>query len=250
MPAPTIGRRNDSTSSEAMSGHLVHATIHHLVPAKTPRYFTFIRQPAPLAVSQYNHDASRTDDPPTLLGVVRSPAPQPTTGGFEQRLGGSGRQRGRGTARASSGSSAPPRNSTSDLPHIFEAIGVPLDLHESAGRRGRRRPRRISGRPSRTSPSSGTRNSPTRSPNGSPTTTARMRGSTSWPAQPAKRCASPTAGARPRVRLALDQGQVVRAWCAPTRAAPDRRAARRQFLETPGSAISVISSARWPMSGS
>ena len=70
-----------------IAGHDVHGTIHRLVPGKEPRYFTFVRHPAERAVSQYNHDASRTALPPGFSEWYDRQMPDPQFEGLRRALG-------------------------------------------------------------------------------------------------------------------------------------------------------------------
>jgi hypothetical protein len=110
-----------------ISGHLVHASVHQLVPGKTPRYFTFVRQPAALAVSHYNHEASRIDDPPGFWEWYEARPPNTQVAAFEHQLGVVGIKEV--TQRLKDFWYVGPTEWIDrDLPHILAEIGVPTEF--------------------------------------------------------------------------------------------------------------------------
>ena len=107
-----------------VSGHRVHATVHRLAGGRPARYFTFLRRPADLAVSQYNHDAGRLADPPEFWDWYADRGPNQQFRWLCHRLG---------VARFDEiverledfwfvGIT---EELDRDLPRVFEAIGVP-----------------------------------------------------------------------------------------------------------------------------
>jgi len=126
MPQPDEWPAKKRNRLRVISGHRVHATAHHLVEGRNARYFTFLRDPAGLVVSQYNHDASRLTDPPAFWEWYQDRAPNPQLNWCRHRLGvvtynevidRLGEFWFVGVTE----------HLDRDLPNIFEAIGVPTE---------------------------------------------------------------------------------------------------------------------------
>jgi len=102
----------------------VHATTHRFVEGREVRYFTFLRDPATLALSQYNHEASRLDDLPEFWDWYADRPPDPQLRWCNHRLGTVGYDE---VVAALEGFWFVGTTETLDknLPRIFKAIGVP-----------------------------------------------------------------------------------------------------------------------------
>jgi len=126
MPQPDDWPARKRNRLKVISGHRVHATAHRLVEGRNARYFTFLRDPVNLVVSQYNHDASRLEDPPGFWEWYGERNPNPQLRWCNHRLG------------VANSKEVIERledfwfvgvteQLDRDLPNIFEAIGVPAE---------------------------------------------------------------------------------------------------------------------------
>ena len=126
MPQPDEWPTKKRQRLRVISGHRVHATTHWLVEGREARYFTFLRDPPGLAVSQYNQDASRLEEPPGFWEWYRDRSPNPQYRWCLHRLGGASYDE---TITALGGFwfVGVTEQLDQDLPHIFDAIGVPTE---------------------------------------------------------------------------------------------------------------------------
>lgn len=126
LPMPDQWPEAKRNRLRVIAGHHVHATTHRLVEGKEARYFTFLRDPATLALSQYNHDASRLDDPPGFWEWYADRSPNPQLRWCDHRLGTAGYDEVTAALEDFWFVGATEKLDR-DLPHIFEAIGVPTE---------------------------------------------------------------------------------------------------------------------------
>jgi hypothetical protein len=104
----------------------VDADSRRLLPDRPARRLTFIRDPAPLVISRFNFDASRSDEDIDFEAWLSEWRPNPTFRRLGRLLG----------SRDLEAITADLRNFwfvgatehlDEDLPYVFEAIGVPTD---------------------------------------------------------------------------------------------------------------------------
>jgi hypothetical protein len=107
-----------------IAGHGADATSHSLLPSRPVRQVTIVRDPAPLMVSRFNFDVSRSGEAMRFEDWYPGQRPNPTLRRLRRLLG---EQDLDGVASALEGFwfVGVTEHLDDDLPHLFSAIGVP-----------------------------------------------------------------------------------------------------------------------------
>ena len=109
-----------------ISGHGARHDSHQLIPERPARYLTFIRDPAPLMISRFNFDVSRSGEQIDFEDWYPEQRPNPTFRRLQRMLGVKGFDAVAEALRAFWFVGVT-EYLNDDLPHVFAAIGVPTE---------------------------------------------------------------------------------------------------------------------------
>ena len=107
-----------------ITGHGANITSHRLVPSRPVRYVTIVRDPAPLLVSRFNFDVSRSGETLSFEDWYPQQRPDPILRRLRKLLGEQGFD-DVAAALEAFWFIGVTEHLDSDLPHLFSAIGVP-----------------------------------------------------------------------------------------------------------------------------